>query len=95
MDLLSQPTNNFIMSCYMIAGLFLIVSLSYICISKDHRLTLPLTVVYILEIISQCCASATFIIPSGRLQDYFWASAFTTHWLSVSIFTGQYIGVST
>ena len=83
------------MSCYMVAGSFLIISLGYICVSQNHRLTLPLTVVYILEIISQICASATFMIPTSRLQDYFWASAFTTHWLSVSIFTGQYIGVST
>ena len=95
MDLLEKPTNNFIMSCYIIAGSFLILSFAYICFSKNHRMTAPLTAIYALEIISNICASLTFLIEAGRLQDYFWSAAFTTHWLSVAIFTGQYIGVST
>ena len=88
MDLFEQSTNNFIMSCYIIAGSFLIISFAYIGFSKNHRLTAPLTAIYALEIISNACATSTFLIGPGKLQDYFWSAAFTTHWLSVSIFTG-------
>lgn len=52
MDLLSEPTNNYIFSTYIVAGSFLIVSLAYILCSENHKLTWPLLVIYILEIIS-------------------------------------------
>ena len=85
----------------MISGIFLIISLIYIFQSKNHRITVPLILIYLLEIFSQCCASTTFFIsnpnaplPSPRIN-YLWAGAFTAHWISVSIFTGEYIKVST
>ena len=101
MNVLDQPCVNFIKSCYMISGILLIISLVYICQSKNHRITVPLILIYLLEIFSQCCASTTFFIsnpnaplPSPRIN-YLWAGAFTAHWISVSIFTGEYIKVST
>lgn len=69
-DLFSKPALNFIMSCYIIAGSFLILSFIYISFSKNHRLTLPLTAIYILEILSNTLAALTYIYPPGKLQDY-------------------------
>lgn len=31
----------------------------------------------------------------AQLTDYFWATKFTTHWLALSVFTGQYIKIAT
>lgn len=95
MDSLPDSIRNYIMSSYILVGVTLIGSYLYVLISKKHTITFTLTMIYLLEILSQSCYVATFKLTSGtRLYDSIYAVAFSAHWLAVGFFTREYVLVA-
>lgn len=88
---------NFVMSCYILAGLTMLFSLVYIIASKQHSLTSTVLLIYSLEIITQSFSVALFKVPADktRLVDSLTAVSFGAHWMGLGIFTGGYITVAT
>lgn len=84
--------------CVVISLVIFTFSFGYVCFSRNHNLTVPLIIIYLLEITSLSFVIAKTVIPqdsSNVLMEELWAAKFTGHWLAMSIFTGEYLKVAT
>lgn len=97
MDKLDETVINFVQACYILAASIFIFSFAYICISKEHQVTLPICAIYLLEILTQSCQVALFHVPKEdtRALDALTSVSFSAHWIALGIFTSEYIRVAT
>jgi hypothetical protein len=87
------------MSCYILSGITMLFSFLFIAWSKNHALTTTITLIYLLEVLTQSCSVSLFKLTpansSVRVIDSLTAIAFSAHWMGLGIFTGGYIKVAT
>ena len=97
MNVLSQPVANFVLTCYCSVAIALTGSLIYIALSKNHTLSFVIALIYFLEIASQVSSIAALRLPVGKvtLVNLFSVSAYSSHWIAIGLFTGEYIKVAT
>ena len=53
MKLISESVEAFSSACFIAAGILFIMSFAYVCYSPKHRLSVPLFLIYSLEIATQ------------------------------------------
>lgn len=54
-----------------------------------------IVMIYLLEILCQCCAVATFKLERGTTtSEVLTAVSFSAHWIALGLFTGEYLTVA-
>jgi hypothetical protein len=90
-------TDYFVMAIYALTAAVFTVSACYIIFSKKHYVSLTTMTIYLLSITSMAlsCSALTF---SNRIDSAYLnitACSFCAHWLSIGLFTSEYIKVAT
>ena len=81
---------------YFFGAALFTASFTYVSTSKKHYLTLTSTLIYLFEITSQVADGLKSYYPKGsQSQLICHGLGFTTHWLSLALFTASYVSVAT
>jgi hypothetical protein len=98
-QVLDGGTDAFMTFCIVGSGILILLSFGVVCVSSKYALSLPLVLIYLLEIASLGLRSCQRFFVRWKFDqavvDIWFAAHFTAHWLALSLFTGVYIKVAT
>ena len=98
MATISPVVINLEIGCYVTTGIVLLGSLLYMTFSRKHSMSVRVAAIILLEIACQAFQVAAMITSREKHQtsrQIFLTASYSSHWVSIGLFTGEYIKVAT